>query len=183
MNWLHRTIVLIAAFLAVFLEAGFSGSRTLFRAQIDFLPPLMIYAALSTDLMTLTLLAISGGLWFDALSANPLGTTTLPLFLVGLVIWLKRTLLLQQQRYVQFLLGLAAGAIVPVLCVLLLIAMDAQPLIGWSSLWQWFIVTVGSGLLTPVCFRMFDRLHSALDYPAMAEPSFRSDREIKRGRV
>ena len=42
---------------------------------------------------TVTLLArLLGGLWFDSLSANPLGVTVLPLFAIGLAIHLKREL-------------------------------------------------------------------------------------------
>ena len=48
-------------------------------AQIDLLPALMVYAALNAGLPTVALLAVFGGLWFDTLSANPLGISILPL--------------------------------------------------------------------------------------------------------
>ena len=83
MNWLQTVLVLGAAFLAVFWEAAFGGVRHLLGAQVDLLPPLMVYASLCTGLTTVTLLALCGGLWFDSLSANPLGVTVLPLFAVG----------------------------------------------------------------------------------------------------
>ena len=65
MNWLNTILVLGTAFLAVFWEAAFGGVRHLVGAQIDLLPPLMVYASLCTGITTVTLLALAGGLWFD----------------------------------------------------------------------------------------------------------------------
>src|SRR3974377_210407 len=89
MKWLTTLLVLMAAFLAVFWEAAFGGLRTILGAQIDLLPSLMVYAALSGGTRSVTLLALLGGLGFDALSANPLGVSVLPLFLIGLAIHLN----------------------------------------------------------------------------------------------
>ena len=61
----------------------------------------MIYTGLSTGLPSITLLAICGGLWLDSLSANPLGVTVLPLFIVGLVVQRYRGLILRDQRFAQ----------------------------------------------------------------------------------
>ncbi len=83
MKLFNSILVLAAAFLAVFAEAAFQLPRHLLGAQVDLLPALMIYAALNTDVATVSLLAVLGGLWFDALSANPLGVSILPLFAVG----------------------------------------------------------------------------------------------------
>ena len=63
---------------------------------MDLLPALMVYAALNADIVTVSLLAVFGGLWFDALSANPPGVSILPLFAVGFVIWLQRELILRE---------------------------------------------------------------------------------------
>ena len=52
MNWLHTVLVLSAAFLAVFWEAAFGGVRHLVGAQVDLLPPLMVYASLCTGITT-----------------------------------------------------------------------------------------------------------------------------------
>ena len=70
MNVFNTILVLAAAFLAVFGETVFSAPRHLFGAQIDLLPALMIYAALNTNVVSVSILAVAGGLWFDALSAN-----------------------------------------------------------------------------------------------------------------
>ena len=96
MNWLNTTAILLIAFLAVFLESYFRGLRNLVGAQIDLLPALMVYASLSAGISTVALLATLGGLWFDSLSANPLGITVLPLLVIGLVIHCCRELILRE---------------------------------------------------------------------------------------
>jgi hypothetical protein len=84
MNIAETILVLAVAFLAVFGEAVADRPRQLFGAQVDLLPALMVYAALNANLHVVSLLAVFGGLWFDSLSANPLGVSILPLFAVGL---------------------------------------------------------------------------------------------------
>ena len=73
MNVFNAILILAAAFLAVFAEAAFQLPRQLFGAQVDLLPALMVYAALSAGLPTISLLSILGGVWLDTFSANPLG--------------------------------------------------------------------------------------------------------------
>lgn len=182
MNWLNPILILLTAFVAVFLEASFGGFRNWFGAQIDLLPALIVYASLSSTMGTVTVLAVVGGLWFDSLSANPLGISMLPLLLVGLLIYARRGLILREQTYAQFVLGLGASAIVPLLSLLLLLSTRQSPLLGWGSIWQWLMMSLGGALLTPVCFRLFDGLNHALSYRPVSETSFRPDREIRRGR-
>jgi hypothetical protein len=182
MNWLNSILLLLAAFVAVFLESVFGGVRNLFGAQIDLLPALMVYAALATDIVTVSLLAVCGGLWFDTLSANPLGITIMPLFVVGLIIYLRRGLILREQFYAQLVIGLVASAAVPAMVLLLLSGTRQTPLLGWQTVWQWLVLGAGGGVLTPVCFRLFDGLSYSLNYRPVTESSFRPDREIRRGR-
>lgn len=148
MNWLNTAFLLGAAFLAVFWEAAFGGVRHLAGAQIDLLPPLMVYAALSVGITTMTLLAVCAGLWFDSLSANPLGVTVLPLFAIGLAIHLKRDLILRDQTFARVVLGLGASAAAPVLTLLLLLTMGRSPLLGWGTLWQFVVLCVGGAIAT-----------------------------------
>ena len=61
MNFFNTILILAAAFLAVFAEAAFQLPRQLFGAQVDLLPALMIYAALNTNIVTVSLLAVLGG--------------------------------------------------------------------------------------------------------------------------
>ncbi len=79
MTWLHSIFILAVAFVAVFLEAACDLPRHLFGTQIDLLPALMVYTALTNGIATIALLAVCGGLWFDSLSLNPLGASVLPL--------------------------------------------------------------------------------------------------------
>ncbi len=182
MNWLNTAFILGAAFLAVFGQAAFGSARFLAGAQVDLLPPLMVYAALSSGLTTVTLLAVCAGLWFDSLSANPLGVTVLPLFAVGWVIFLKRELILRDQPFAQAVPGAAASVVAPALTLLLLPTMGSHPLFGWGTLWQLVVLCAGGALAAPVWFELFGWLQYALVHRGATESSFRPDREIRRGR-
>jgi rod shape-determining protein MreD len=142
----------------------------------------MVYAALNTSLVTIALLAVCGGLWFDSLSANPLGMTMLPLFVIGFAIYFRRDLILRELPFAQFILGAVASAAMPGLVVLLLLSSGKEPLLGWGSLWQWLVMTAGGALATPVVFALFGWCNHALGYQPRTETSFRADREIHRGR-
>jgi cell shape-determining protein MreD len=142
----------------------------------------MVYAALHASLLNLGLFAVLGGLFFDSLSVNPLGITILPLFLVGLVIFLQRELILRDLAFAQSLLGAAASAVVPLLATLLLLSGGKVLLLGWGSLWQWLVMILGGAVATPVIFALFDWFNHAFDYQLRSETSFRPDREIRRNR-
>jgi rod shape-determining protein MreD len=182
MNWRPSIFILAAAFVAVFLEASVSSVRHWCGAQIDLLPALMVYAALSNGLATIVLLALCGGLWFDSLSLNPLGVSVLPLLAIGVLIYRSRELLLREHFFAQAALGVMAGAAQPLGTLFILLNLGARPLLGWFSLWQWVVMAVGGGVVTPLCFELFDRLHRAFEYQPETQTSFRPDREIKRGR-
>jgi rod shape-determining protein MreD len=182
MNVLSTILIFAAAFLAVFGEAALPGLRLLLGAQVDLLPAIMVYGALNSNLATVTALAIFGGLCFDSLSANPLGVTILPLFMVGFVIFSQREFILRKVSFAQMVLGTVASAIVPALTVLLLLTGGSEPLLGWGSLWQWLVMTAGGAVATPVIFALFDRCNRAFGYQPRVETSFRPDREILRGR-
>lgn len=182
MNVQHTILILVTAFLTVFAEAAFQLPRYLFGAQVDLLPALMVYTALNTNVVTVALLAALGGLWFDTLSANPLGVSILPLFAVGFPIFLRRDLILRELAFVQIVLGAAASAAVPALCVLLLLTCGQEPLLGWGSLWQWLVMTVGGAVAAPILFAFFEWCQHTLGHKPRTETSFRPDREIQRDR-
>jgi rod shape-determining protein MreD len=182
MNWFNTIAILIVAYLAVFAQATFNELRQWGGVQIDLLPSLVVYASLSSGVVTLSLVAVCGGLWFDSLSVNPLGTSVLPLFLTGLLIQRSRDMILRGQPFAQFVLGALASAATPFLALLLLINSNEQPLVSWFSLWQWLVMSLVGGIMTPVWFGVFDRIGEALNYRPLGETSFRPDREIKRGR-
>jgi rod shape-determining protein MreD len=182
MNPLNSILILLAAFLAAFWEAAFGGFRYLLGAQIDLLPAIMVYASLSAGLTTMTLTAVLGGLFFDTLSANPLGISVLPLFLPAFIIYSQRELIMRDQMFAQFVLGLIASAVTPVIAILLLLTGGHMPSLGWISIWQWIVMSVGGGVAVPVLFQLFDLFDRTLSYRRATETSFRPDREIRRGR-
>ena len=182
MNALNSILLFVVVILAVFWEAAFNGIRNLFGAQVDLLPALIVFASLSTSLTVLSLAALLGGLLFDSLSANPLGVSVLPLYLTGLMIYSQRDLILRDQVFAQLVLGLAASALVPLLTVLLLLTLRHTPVLGWGSLWQWLVMSFGGAVATPVVFQLFGLFDRDLNYRRSSEPSFRPDREIRRGR-
>ena len=183
MNWLQTVLVLGAAFLAVFWEAAFSGVRHMLGAQIDLLPPLIVYASLSGGITTVVLLAVCGGLWFDSLSANPLGVTVVPLFAIGLAIYLFRELILRDETFAQVVLGFGASLAAPLLTLLLLLTMSHPPLLGWGTLWQLVVLSLGGAVATPLSFELFGWLQRTLVHRGDIASSFRPDREIRRGRL
>jgi rod shape-determining protein MreD len=183
MNWLHAILILAAAFSAVFFEASFDGFRNILGAQIDFLPGLMVYAGLTNGLVTIALAAVCGGLWFDSLSSNPLGVSVIPLLLIGMLAHRGREVLARDDTVAQFCLGAAASAVQPLTVVFILLNIGKPPLLGWKSIWQWLVMTLGGGLFTPVCFALFNRIRRAFEYQPASQSSFRPDRQIKRGRV
>ncbi len=182
MNLVNTIFIFAAAFLAVFWEAAFNGVRHIVGAQVDLLPALMVYASLNASLMGVGLLALLGGLWFDSLSANPLGVSVLPLFIVGLTIFVNRELILREQTFAQLVLGLAASAAAPALTLLLLLTIGRVPLLGWGTLWQWIVMSVGGAVATPVWFALFGWLERTLIHSGATQSSFRPDRDIRRGR-
>ena len=157
--------------------------RHVLGTQLDVLPALTVYASLTLGFTSIVLLAICGGLWFDSFSLNPLGASVLPLLLIGLLIYRSRDLLLREHVFAQVVLGAAAGAVQPLGTLFILLNKGQTPLLGWLWLWQWLVMAAACGAVTPVCFKVFDRLHRALEYQPVKQTSFRPDREIKRGRA
>ena len=182
MTWLNTIAILLVAFLAVFFESYFRGLRNLLGAQIDLLPALVVYTSLTASVSTMALVATLGGFWFDSLSANPLGISVRPLFVIGLIIHSCRDLILREQLYAQFMLGLAASAAAPLFTVLSLIGAGVEPLVNGWSVWQWLVMALGGAAFTPACFYLFSRFNRAFSYQVRPETSFRPDREIKRDR-
>ena len=182
MNPINHILLLLAAFLAVYLQSSFDLFRNLFGTQFDLLPPLMVYASLTHSILFVGAFSLCGGLLYDSLSANPLGVTVLPLFVVGLFIYFFRTLLLRERPYAQFVLGTIASVAVPVLTLLSLFTFNQNPLFGPGTVWQLLVLATFGGVVTPLLFRLLDRVSRTFNYAPLPESSFRKDREIKRGR-
>jgi len=183
MNPFQTILILACAFLAVFGEATLSAPRHLLGAQVDLLPALMVYAALNAGLPTIALLAVLGGIWFDALSANPLGISILPLAVIGWPVYLRRDLILRDLPFAQFVLGAIASAAAPALTLLMLLSGGAELLLGWGTLWQWIVMAAVGAVATPFVFSLMDACNRALGYQQRVEPGFRLDREIRHGKI
>lgn len=182
MTILHTILILAVALLALFAESALPGVRHWLGAQVDLLPGLVVYAALNSGITTLCLVSVLGSLAFDSLSANTFGATLLPLFGVGFVVHARRDLILREQVFAQFIIGAIASAVVPALTLMLLATSGQKPLLGWGTLWQFIVMSVGGGLFTPLWFVLFGWLHRLLGYQPVTQSSFRPDREIRRGR-
>ena len=182
MNALNPIIVLLAAFLAIYFQSSFDLFRNVFGAQFDLLPVLMVYTSLTLGITSVGLLALVGGLLFDSLSANPLGISIIPLFIIGFAIHRFHGLLLREQLSAQFAFGIGASLLSPVLTLLILLSGNRNPLVGWGTIWQLLVMAVAGGLATPLCFWILDRIRGALNYQPIAQTTFWPDRQIKRGR-
>ena len=211
-NGMTRLAVMMVALISVFLSVSINAPRTWLGAQVDLLPALMVYASLTGDPWCVSWLAVGGGLWLDAFSMNPLGISILPLLAVGVIIYLARDLILSDQVFVQLLLGGAASALVPAFTLLLLWTflasrtpgagpnaswelaaqfelgaqawggLVARPVARAGLLLQFVVMAAVGALVTPFLFSLFAKLNRAFNYPAVGRVSFRSDRQIKRGR-
>jgi len=182
MNVLNTIFILVLGFLAVFVESSFGAFRRVLGVQVDLLPGLMIYASLTSGVATVGAFAVLAGLCFDALSANQLGVSVLPLFVIGFIVQQCRHLILRDQPYAQLMIGCMASAMAPLMTLLILFSCGAEPIVSGGFLWQWFVMTLVGGLLVPLYFRLFDKVYRTLGYERVVETSFRADREIARGR-
>jgi rod shape-determining protein MreD len=120
MNWTNTALLVLAAIVGVFLESAIDTPRRWLGVQVDCLPVLAVYAAMKLNLKTLAILSIAGGLVFDTLSCNPLGTSILPLWLVGLAGYYCRELVLRDQWMAQAIIGAIACLAAAVLSLFLL---------------------------------------------------------------
>ena len=57
------------------------------------------------------------------------------------------------------------------------------PLLGIGLIWDLIVAGVGGAIVTPLLFKLMNALERALVYQFHSTPSFRPDREIRRGRT
>ena len=82
-------------------------------------------------------------------------------------------MILRKSAFAQFVIGAAASVVTPALTILFLLTAGKEPLLGWGSLWQWFVMTAGGAAATPIIFALFDWCNHALGYQPRTETSFR----------
>lgn len=182
MNWLSPTLLYLVAWAGLFAQTQFAPVRSWLGLVPGVLPTLLVYAAFTHPLGTSSTFAVITGLWLDSLSGNPLGVSVGPCFLVTFVLNTRQHLLLREQWYARFWLGLAAGVAIPLATLALLLFGGRPPYLGPGLAWMIGLQGLLNGILCPVAFRWFDTLRSGFEYQPVAPAGFRPDREIKRGR-
>jgi rod shape-determining protein MreD len=181
-NLFRITAVIVLALAFVYVQAAFQWPRRLLGAQIDLLPALMVVTALRLGLGSIIAVAFIGGLSMDSLSLNPMGVSPLPLCLAGVVIHWKQEQILQEEVVAQMLLGAGASLAVPIGTLIMTLSAGATPLVGLGFVWDLIVMTVAGALVTPWIFKLLNLLENTLTYKPDSQPSFRPDREIRRGR-
>jgi hypothetical protein len=108
--------------------------------------------------------------------------TTLPLGLLGVLLHVRREQILRDTPFAQACLGAMAGVVAPVGSLLLILTAGDAPLLGARLIWNLLVLGVLNGLATPVLYELTQWLDEVLTYKSPSQPSFRPDREIRRGR-
>jgi rod shape-determining protein MreD len=181
-NQVLLLVFLVTGYLIIFAQARLTIIRDMTGAQPDLLPGMIVFAAMAFHLGTVMLCAAVFGLLFDSFSMNALGTTLVSLAAIGFFCSRYRELLLSEHFTTHWVLGLTASALAPVISYGLLRLQDVKPLVAWGSAWHWAIMIAGGGVVTPLWFKVFNRLDAALRYKELPESTFRPDRQIARGR-
>ncbi len=182
MNRFTLIFLFLVTWMSVFAQTQFSTLRQLLSVPLALSPALVCYAALTHGFGVTISLAVLSGLWIDSLSASPLGVSIMPLFLLGFTLQLQRHLILRDQGFAQFWIGLGAGTGVPLLTLGVLSLTRSQPVTGGFTFIQLLLMGLLNGVVCPALFWMFDFLHRIFDYRPLTTSSFRTDRETVRGR-
>jgi rod shape-determining protein MreD len=182
MNWLRFSFLLAFTLLAVFCQTVWETPRVWLGAQFDWLPSLVVYSGATGELAAMIGCAVIGGICQDSFSSNPLGVSVLPLLVIGWLVHRSRELILVDDLLVRVILGGLASAGAFGLGLLMNLVVRLTPLIDWITLWQALVVAAGGAVATPLWFGLIRRMEKVFGYSVISIPSFRSDREIKRGR-
>lgn len=182
MNGSSAILLFVAGWLAAFAQTQFSVVRGVLGVPLAVGPALVVYAAFTHGLATASLFAVLLGLWTDSLSGSRMGLGAVTPFLATFLLSTRQHLLLRDQRYAQFWLGLGLGVGLPLGHGILLQAAHAGPALGWASIRQFLVLGLMNGAACPACFWAFDRLLQSLEYPAAPTSFMAGQREMKRGR-
>lgn len=182
MNRVPITVLFLTTWLTVFGQTQFPSLTGSLGIPLDLRPALIVYAALSHGLPTLLGISLVAGLGTDALSANPIGVSLVPCFVLGLILNLRQHLLLREQGYAQMWLGLAGGMTLPLMTWALLLVHDRSAPMGFGIFFRILSIGILNAAACPALFLVFDGLRDIFDYKPISEMGFRNDREIKRGR-
>ncbi len=174
--------LILMAMVVTYVQSHWSVMEGMWRAQINLLPVFAAYAALHGGLAPIIGVALIAGCWLDVLSANPLGTSLISLFLMALILHRVHEVLLRGQLAAQFFVSLAAGALGPIISCFLLWATSMQPLVGWGTLWHIVVNAIICGVAGPFIFLILNQMDSWVSYEPVAQPWNSSVVEVKRGK-
>lgn len=168
--------------LSVFAQTQFPVLHRWLGAPLSVVPALLVYAALTHSLWLTALFSVVAALWLDGISASTFGVSVLPMFLYSFMVQTRGHLILREQRFAQFWLGLAGGVFVPLATAGMLQMGRREPAFTAGTWWQLLILGLLNALLCPWIFRFFDQLNRTFNYQSLEPQSFRIDRQMVRGR-
>ena len=175
-------LLFLIVYVLVYGQALPNFPGRVFETQLNLTPSFIVFAALNHPFHMAMLLSFFAGLATDSLSAQPLGTTAIPMLLISWVLFRRRDLILSEEFHPQFLLGFLATIICSVFSLLILLSMNERPLLGWVTPFQLLLTSVIGGLACPFWKWSFRKLDRALEYPAIPERAFSQTRTLDRGR-
>jgi len=168
---LNRTLLIFVALLLVVLQSTLANVVSLAGAKIELLPALVVYCSMSASLPTALLVAFCGGMFQDVLSAGRLGLSALPLCGIAVVFTNFRPLLFRDFWVIQAVLGGLAAFAASVWMVLCQLVAAGPNTVTLRTAFTVFWVVVTSALLTPLLFRLLDRLIRLIGHePGKLEP-------------
>ena len=151
-------LLLLTAFVAVVMQSTLANLWTWSGARIEFLPSLVAYAAFSTRWPLPLWLALAGGIFQDALSANRLGVSSLALGAVATAGFFARNKIYRNQWLVQFVVGGLASLLSSLLAWILLVLGGLGWTVSWVGILRVFQIALLSFLVTPFFFRALDHI-------------------------
>ena len=174
-------LLLFATALILFAQGRGLLTERILGTRIDLLPSLLVHAAWRGGFAVGTAFAAIAGLLLDTLSATPLGTSLVTLVLASLPLHATRELVARERPRVQALAGGCVAAIFHSLSLALLVLLGREPNAGWITVAHLGVLVALNALLSPILFRVFDRLEFHLTYKEIPEEAVREEVEIKRG--
>ena len=182
MNQLPVLLLLAVLWLVTFAPTQFAVLHDWIGVPLNLSPALLVYTALTHGPVLTTVVSVMAGLWLDALSASRFGVSLLPMFLFAFVVQSRSHLILRDQRFAQFWLGVAGGILIPIATAGVLLLGRREPALTQGTVAQLILLGVANGLATPLTFQLFDRMNRAFNYQSLEPGSFRADRQIVRSR-
>lgn len=183
MNFSHTIFLVMIGYLIIALNATLFGKlRAISGLDIQLLPAIVACSGLISSIETILLVSFIIGLMFDSISANPLGVTSISLAIPGVLIYSAQNLFVKNQWQTQFLSGVFAGLLQPLVVLFLLLTFGYEPVFSADSILILGLSALIGGFFTPWIFKFVNWMDKNFNYSQVKTSSFRPDREIKRGR-